>query len=249
MELAGAAAVVFGGGGLLGAATAGRLGAGGCHVVVADLAPGKCPPEATFVDVDVREPDAVDAALSVARGLGEVRIVVNCVGVGIVQRTLARDGTRHALEDFRRIVDLNLVAAFTILVAAADTISISSPLEGGERGVIINTSSLAGLEGSAGQIAYGSAKAGVAGMTLPAARDLAPLGIRVVTIAPGGMADGTDLDLTDPRIRGVLDGVVFPRRFGTPDEYALTVEQIVRNGYLNGSVIRLDGAARLGLKH
>jgi NAD(P)-dependent dehydrogenase (short-subunit alcohol dehydrogenase family) len=253
VQIDGSVALVFGGGGLLGSATARRLALAGASVVVADRAPGRAGGEVAagmvrFVETDAREPAAVDAAVATAVGLGDLRIAVNCVGAGLVQRTLSRDGARHSLADFREMVELNLVAAFTILVGCADAMSAATPDDGGERGVIVNTSSLAGLEGSAGQIAYGAAKAGVAGMTLPAARDLAPLGIRVMTIAPGGMTDGTDIDLEAPGMVAVQQGVVFPPRFGTPDEYALTVQQLVENTYLNGSVVRLDGGARLGKK-
>jgi NAD(P)-dependent dehydrogenase (short-subunit alcohol dehydrogenase family) len=253
VQVEGAVAIVFGGGGLLGSATARRLERAGATVVVADRAPGRvgelvATGAVQFVETDALDAAAVDEAVRAAANLGELRVAVNCVGAGIVQRTLSRDGTRHSLEDFRDMVELNLVAAFTILLSCADAMSATAPLDDGERGVIINTSSLAGLEGSAGQIAYGAAKAGVAGMTLPAARDLAPLGIRVMAIAPGGMTDGTDLDPDDPRIVAVREGVVFPRRFGTPEEFALTVQQLVENSYLNGSVIRLDGGARLGKK-
>jgi NAD(P)-dependent dehydrogenase (short-subunit alcohol dehydrogenase family) len=250
VQVQGAVAVVFGGGGLLGSATARRLAGAGATVVVADRTEGRVRgvEGIRFVETDALDPASVDAAVAVAAGLGELRITVNCVGAGLVQRTLGRDGTRHSLEDFRQMIELNLVAAFTILLSSADAMSGATPLEDGERGVIVNTSSLAGLEGSAGQIAYGAAKAGVAGMTLPAARDLAPLGIRVMTIAPGGMSDGTDIDLSAPSMVAVQEGVVFPRRFGTPDEFALTVQQLVENPYLNGSVVRLDGGARLGKK-
>jgi NAD(P)-dependent dehydrogenase (short-subunit alcohol dehydrogenase family) len=253
VKLDGTVALVFGGGGLLGSATARRLCELGASVVVADIDPGRLSTQIhggaiAFVRADVTDEGEVDSATSAAGERGELRVVVNCAGAGIVERTLSRDGTPHSLDSFRSMIELNLIGNFLVLRAAATAMSSVSPGADGERGVIVTTASVAGLEGSAGQLAYGAAKAGVAGMTLPAARDLAPLGIRVVTIAPGGMADPADVDLADPRIAALVAGVVFPPRFGRPEEYALTVTQLIENPYLNGMVLRLDGGARLGKK-
>ncbi|MDT7572958.1 MAG: hypothetical protein QOE05_3132 [Actinomycetota bacterium] len=255
MKVDGAVALVTGGGGLLGSATVARLVEQGAAVLVADMAPGRATAlteqygeeRVRFCKTDVTEEASVVAAVEEATSLGMLRVVVNCAGAGIVQRTLSRDGTTHDIEAFRRQVELNLVGTFIVLTHTAKAMSANPPQADAERGVIINTSSLAGLEGSAGQIAYGAAKAGVAGLTLPAARDLAPVGIRVLTIAPGGMADA-DFQPNE-RTQQVLDNVPHPRRFGTPADFALLVTQLVEHPYLNGSVIRLDGGARLGLKY
>jgi NAD(P)-dependent dehydrogenase (short-subunit alcohol dehydrogenase family) len=251
MKAEGAVALVTGGGGLLGSATARRLVEQGMQVVVADLSPGRVADDSriTYVRCDATQVDDVRQAVQSAAQLGPLRLVVACTGAGIVRRTLSRDGTLHDLASFREMLEVNLVSAFLALTHAAAAMSELEPLEDGERGVIVLVSSLAGLEGSAGQLAYGAAKAGVAGMTLPAARDLAPVGIRVVTIAPGGMGEPADVDLDDSRIAGLLAGVVHPKRFGRAEDFALMVAQIVEQPYLNGSVVRLDGGARLGLKH
>lgn len=256
MKLDGASAMVVGGGGLLGAATVGRLLEHDVSVLVADLTPGKAqallsqyPGRTAFAPTDVTNPVAVQTALDLVEERGTLRLVVNCAGAGMIQRTLSKDGQVHDLQSFRAMIELNLIAAFSVLSLAASVMAQHPPLADGERGVIVNTASLAGLEGSTGQAAYGAAKAGVAGLTLPAARDLAPVGIRVMTIAPGGMLPPDHVDQNDPRTAALLANVPHPRRFGLPEEYALLVTQIVENSYLNGSIIRLDGAARLGLKY
>jgi len=251
MRLAGGSAVITGGAGMLGFATAQRLADAGMHVVCADLAPGgtTADPRIQFVRADATVEADVESAARAAAAAGPLRVFVACAGGGLVQRTLARDGTRHSLADFRAMLELNLVSAFVGLEVAAAVMAEQEPDDDGVRGVVVLVSSLAGLEASAGQIAYGAAKAGVAGLTLPAARDLAPVGVRVMTIAPGGMARPGEVDLEDPRIAGVLGGVLHPKRFGKPEEFAHLVQQIVELPYLNGTVIRLDGGARLGLKH
>ena len=250
MNPAGGVAIVTGGGGMLGAATVDSLAGAGCTVVVADREPGGAreSDRVVFVKTDVRDEASVEVLVNRALEFGPLRVVVNCAGAGFVKRLLSKDGQRHDIESFREMVELNLVGTFIVTACAAEAFARAPELEHGERGVIVFTSSLAGLEGSAGQSAYGAAKAGVAGLTLPAARDLAPIGVRVVTIAPGGMATPDMVDLDDKRIAGVLAGVAHPRRFGLPEEYAALVLHIVANPYLNGSVLRLDGAARLGLK-
>ena len=251
MSVEGAVALITGGGGLLGSATARRLVEQGVRVVVADLHPGRVADDdrITFVRCDATQDSDVAHAVEAAAQLGPLRLVLACTGAGIVRRTLSRDGTRHDLASFREMIDVNLVSAFLALTHGASAMSTLDPLEDGSRGVVVLVSSLAGLEGSAGQLAYGAAKAAVAGMTLPAARDLAPVGVRVVTIAPGAMGEAANVDLNDPRIAGMLAGVVHPKRFGTADDFALMVTQIVEQAYLNATVVRLDGGARLGLKY
>jgi 3-hydroxyacyl-CoA dehydrogenase / 3-hydroxy-2-methylbutyryl-CoA dehydrogenase len=171
--------------------------------------------------------------------------VANVAGGGNpAQRTVARDGTPHDMETFGRVMQMNAFGTFNVTRLAASAMAGNEPDEDGSRGVVVNTSSLAGLEGQAGQIAYAAAKAAIAGMTLPLARDLAPIGIRVCAIAPGTMA--TPLFVRAPQaLKDKLVGdVVFPKRMGHPDEFARVVEMILRTPYLNGEVIRLDGALR-----
>lgn len=255
MEIEGAVALVTGGAGGLGEATVRRLVVGGAKVVIADLATEKGEAlskelggAAEFVPTDVTSEESVSAALERAAALGPVRFAV-CVhgGFGGGGRTLKQDGTPHALDDYRRTIDHYLVGTFNVLRLAAAAIAKSDPVgPDGERGAIVATASIAGFEGTIGQVAYASAKGGVIGMTLTAARDLAVVGVRVVTIAPGTFATpayGMPLDQLD-EIWGPV--VPFPKRMGRPDEYAELVAAIFQNGYLNGEVIRIDGAIRFG---
>ncbi|HEX9888411.1 MAG TPA: SDR family NAD(P)-dependent oxidoreductase [Nitriliruptorales bacterium] len=260
MDLSGTSALVTGGAGMLGSQTVRRLVKRGAHVVVVDLDRAKEPFEAlaaelgaehvTFAPVDVRDPEAVADAVAQAAEHGPLRVVVNCAGAGMVRRMLSPDGEVHPLEEFQFMVDLNLVGTFNVMSQAARVMARTPELEEGQRGVIVNISSLAGVEGSAGQTAYGAAKAGVAGLTLPAARDLGPIGIRVNAIAPNGMAPEGALDGQDvpPHIERILEQVAFPKRFGTPDEFATIVETFVDVTYLNGVTLRLDGAGHLPRK-
>jgi NAD(P)-dependent dehydrogenase (short-subunit alcohol dehydrogenase family) len=252
MELKGAAAVVTGGAGGLGEATVRRLVEAGARVVVADLAVDKgrvlaaeLGDATAFAECDVTSEESVGAAFEQAAALGPVRLAVAVHGgFGGGGRTLGRDGTPHALDDFRRTVEHYLVGTFNVLRLAAAAISRSEPGPDGERGLVINTASIAGYEGTIGQVAYASAKGGVIGMTLAAARDLSVAGIRVMTIAPGTFltpAYGADLAQVEAAWGPV---VPYPKRMGRPDEYASLVEHICANGYLNGEVLRLDGALR-----
>jgi NAD(P)-dependent dehydrogenase (short-subunit alcohol dehydrogenase family) len=169
---------------------------------------------------------------------------VHCGGGGIAARTVARDGTPHDLDTFRRVVELNLVGSFNMLRLASAAMAKNDPDAGGERGTCVLTASIAGYEGQIGQVAYGSAKAGVIGMTIIAARDLASMGVRVNTIAPGTIATPPML-MAPESMREVFAGnVPFPKRLGEPDEYAALAEHMIVNGYLNGTVVRLDGAVR-----
>jgi len=255
VEVAGSVALVAGGGGLLGSVTAARLLAHGAEVMICDLTEGRSRAlltehggRARFMRFDVTDDAAVAAACAEANRDGRFRILIATVGTGFAKRTLAADGTLHDVASFQQMLDQHVLGSFVLIRRAAEAMAGNQILHG-ERGVIVLTSSLAGLEGSAGQIAYGSAKAAVAGMVLPAARDLAPLGIRVMAIAPGAMAEPDAGDPSDERVAALINNVVHPRRLGTPDEYALLATQIVEHPYLNGSVIRLDGGARLGLKY
>jgi len=255
MELDGAAALVTGGAGGLGEATVRRLSAAGARVVVADLATdrGRALADelgtAEFVETDVTSEESVSRALERAATLGPVRVAVAVHGgFGGGGRTLKADGTPHSLDDYRKVLDHYLVGTFNVLRLSAAAISTTEPLEGGERGVIVNTASIAGYEGTIGQVAYASAKGGVIGMTLTAARDLAVVGIRVVTVAPGTFATPA-YGMPEDQLDAIWGPAVpFPKRMGRPAEYAQLVEAICENPYLNGEVIRIDGAIRFGPK-
>ncbi len=256
MELEGAAALVTGGAGGLGEATVRRLVAAGARVVIADLArdkgealAGELGPTAAFHETDVTRQESVAGALERAAELGPVRVAVAVHGgFGGGGRTLKSDGTPHALDDFRRTIEHYLVGTFNVVRLAAAAIGRSERLADGERGVLVNTASIAGFEGTVGTVAYASAKGGVIGMTIAAARDLAVVGIRVVTIAPGTFltpAYGADPDAVEAMW---APAIPFPKRMGRPDEYAQLVHSICENPYLNGEVIRIDGALRFGPK-
>lgn len=194
---------------------------------------------------DVGDEEAVRRAVSRAAAAGELRIVVNCAGIAWAQRTIDREGNPHDLDAFKAVVEVNLVGTFNVMRIAAGEMARCSPLESGERGVIVNTASVAAFEGQIGQISYSASKGGIVSMTVPAARDLAPAGIRVNAIAPGIM-DTPMLGLLPDEAREALGaGVLFPKRLGMPEEYARLVLSIVENPYLNGETIRLDGGLRM----
>jgi NAD(P)-dependent dehydrogenase (short-subunit alcohol dehydrogenase family) len=251
MQVDGNVALVTGAASGLGEATARRLAAAGAIVVAADLAEdrgGRVASElgapSRFVRCDVTSADDVANAVDTAAGLGRFAISVHCAGGGIAARTLSRDGTPHDLDAFRRVVELNLVGTFNVLRLAAACMAANEPDDGGERGVCVQTASIAGYEGQIGQIAYGSAKAGVIGMTIIAARDLAAAGVRVCTIAPGTIATPPMMMAPEAMRDAFAANVPFPKRLGDPDEYAALAQHVVENSYLNGEVIRLDGAVR-----
>jgi NAD(P)-dependent dehydrogenase (short-subunit alcohol dehydrogenase family) len=250
MDIKGAAAVVTGGASGLGGATAERLAKAGAKVTIFDLNAelGTSHAKAIgarFAAVDVTDEAAVDAALADAEAVnGKARILVNCAGIGPPTKLIARDGTPLPLKDFAKIVTINLIGTFNVLSKFAARLHQADPL-GEERGVIVNTASIAAYEGQIGQIAYSASKGGVVGMTLPAARELARYGIRVVTIAPGlfltPLLQSLPVDVQESLGRQVP----FPSRLGQPAEYALMVESIIVNPMLNGEVVRLDGALRM----
>jgi NAD(P)-dependent dehydrogenase (short-subunit alcohol dehydrogenase family) len=250
MKLQGSVALVTGGASGLGAATVRRLVAGGAKAVIVDRdeARGQALASelgAAFAKADVTDPAQVEAAIAVATQLGPLRVAVSCAGVGWSARTLDRTGKPHDLELFRTVIGINLIGTFNVLRLAAAAIARSEPLDHGERGVIINTASVAAFDGQIGQIAYAASKAGVAGMTLPAARDLAPAGIRVVTIAPGIFDTPMLAALPEDRRAALAVDVVFPKRLGDPAEYGAMVAAIVETSYLNAETIRLDGGIRM----
>lgn len=252
MEIKATAALVSGGASGLGEATVRKLVAAGARVVIADRDATKGETLAkeigdavVFARTDVTEPEQVRSAVETAVGLGPLRIAVSCAGIGWASRTIGRDGSPHDLEPFRLVIHVNLFGTFNLLRIAASAIASTEPLDNGERGVVINTASVAAYDGQIGQIAYSASKAAVVGMTLPAARDLAAVGIRVVTIAPG-LFDTPLLGLLpQPQKDALAENVVFPKRLGHVDDYASLVTEIVRNPYLNGETIRLDGGLRM----
>jgi NAD(P)-dependent dehydrogenase (short-subunit alcohol dehydrogenase family) len=250
------AAVVTGGASGLGAATARRLAARGVKVALFDINAEVGEPLARelagiFCRVDVTSEEAVDEGFRRARELyGQERVLVNCAGTGNAVKTAARDKAsgeiRHfPLANFDRILQINLVGTFRCIAKSAAGMLTLDPLEGGERGAIVNTSSVAAEDGQMGQVAYSASKAGIAGMTLPIARDLMSDGIRVNTILPG-IFDTPLLNAAPDHVKAALAASVpFPKRLGAPDEYAQLVETMITNGYLNGACVRLDGAIRL----
>ncbi|HEY8373813.1 MAG TPA: SDR family NAD(P)-dependent oxidoreductase [Pseudonocardiaceae bacterium] len=249
MQIADTAAIVTGGASGLGAATARALAARGSRVFALDLPQSIEKAEkvdgVTYVEADVTSAEQVQAAVDQAAGSGvPLRIVVNCAGVGWAARVLSKKGP-HDLELFRKVIDVNLVGTFNVLRLAAEAIARTEPVADGARGVVINTASVAAFEGQIGQAAYAASKGGVAALTLPAARDLASSGIRVVTIAPGIIDTPMLAGVTEEFREGLAAGVPFPKRLGRPDEYAQLAVAIVEHDYLNGEVIRMDGALRM----
>jgi NAD(P)-dependent dehydrogenase (short-subunit alcohol dehydrogenase family) len=249
MEIRDNVFLITGGASGLGAATAQRLAAQGGKVVLADLnqQAGEALAQelgGKFVKCDVSREDDASSAVAAAAALGPLRGLINCAGVAPAIKTVGRDGP-HPLDAFTRTISINLIGTFNMIRLAAAAIAQNAPNAGGERGVIINTASVAAFDGQIGQAAYSASKAGVVGMTLPIARDLARSGIRVMTIAPGIFE--TPMLLGMPQdVQDALGAMVpFPPRLGKPVEYAMLAQQIVENPMLNGEVIRLDGAIRM----
>ena len=243
-------AVVTGAASGLGLATARALSARGATVIGLDLqsTPGgdPLPKSVELVVTDVTDPDQVTAAFDRATEKSPpLRLVVNCAGVAPAKRLVGRDGG-HDLATFQRALSVNLIGTFIVMAEAAARMAEGEPDSEGERGVIINTASVAAFDGQIGQVAYSASKAGVAGMTLPAARDLARHGIRVVTIAPGIVDTPMMAGFSEEVQRSLADSVPFPKRLARPSEYADLVQMIYQHRYLNGETIRMDGALRMG---
>ena len=247
MQIKDAVAVVTGGASGLGLATTKRLLDAGASVVVIDLREGdelgRLGDRVKFASADVTDEAAVGQALDVAETLGPLRINVNCAGIGNAIKTLGKDGP-FPLDGFKKVVEVNLIGTFNVLRLAAERIAKTEPL-GEERGVIINTASVAAFDGQIGQAAYSASKGGVVGMTLPIARDLSRSLIRVVTIAPGLFKTPLLGSLPEEAQKSLGQQVPHPARLGDPDEYGALAVHIVENPMLNGEVIRLDGAIRM----
>jgi 3-hydroxyacyl-CoA dehydrogenase / 3-hydroxy-2-methylbutyryl-CoA dehydrogenase len=252
MELKAVSAVVTGGASGLGRATAAHLVAAGGRVAILDR-PGSPGADvaralgaaAVFTSADVTSGDEVEAALKTAHErLGAINVLVNCAGVGTAMKTFGRSGPAK-LEEFSRVIQINLIGTFNCIRLAAALMAKNAPGADGERGVIINTASVAAFDGQIGQAAYSASKAGVVGMTLPIARDLAELGIRVMTIAPGIFETPMLATLPEPARISLGKQVPFPQRLGRPEEYAALAAHIIENVMLNAETIRLDGAIRM----
>jgi NAD(P)-dependent dehydrogenase (short-subunit alcohol dehydrogenase family) len=253
MDVPGSTFLVTGGSSGLGEACVRRLAAGGGKAIIADVArdggealAAELAGAAHFVHTDVTDEESVRSAIGEAvERFGALQGVVNCAGIGIAARVLSRRGV-HDLDAFARVIAVNLTGTFNVIRLAAEVMSQGEPNAAGERGVIVNTASVAAFDGQIGQAAYSASKGGVVGMTLPIARELAGFGIRVVTIAPGTFDTPMLAALPEKARQSLAEQVPFPSRLGRPDEFAALVQHIVENEMLNGEVIRLDGALRMG---
>ena len=253
MNVKGQAAIVTGGASGLGGATASALAAAGARVAIFDLQDELGEQKAKeigglFVKTNVADAASVEASVkTVVEKLGAPRAVVNCAGIGRSGRTVSKSGP-HDLAMFSQVIQVNLIGTFNVIRVAAYAMSQAEPMDGGERGVIINTASVAAFDGQIGQAAYSASKGGVVGMTLPIARDLASLGVRVCTIAPGLFLTPMMMSLPAEAQKSLGAQVPFPSRLGDPKEYAQLAMSIVENPMLNGETIRLDGAIRMAPK-
>jgi NAD(P)-dependent dehydrogenase (short-subunit alcohol dehydrogenase family) len=253
MEISGKTAVIVGGASGMAKATAEMLVREGARVAILDLATSRGAEVAaelggSFHPCDVTDFDGTEATINAACDqLGALHFVCNTAGGGIGMRTLGKNGP-HSLDAFRRVIDLNLVSTFNVARLAAERMSRNEPDENGERGVIINTSSIAAFEGQIGQVAYTAAKAGIAGMSLTMARDLGSLGIRVMAIAPSLFATGLTQGIPDEMAAPLTKDAAFPKRMGRPEEYARLAQAIYETPMLNGGTIRLDGGQRFAPK-
>ena len=246
METPGGTFLVTGGGSGLGTAVAGNLAEGGANVVVADLE-GENNENVRFIETDVADEESVQDAIDATLEFGELHGVINCAGVATAEKILGKEGP-HALGSFNKVVQVNLIGTFNVARLAAAAMKGNEPTEGGERGVIVNTASVAAFEGQIGQAAYAASKGGVVSLTLPLARELASYGIRVVAIAPGIFDTPMMAGLPEEVRESLGNQAPFPSRLGKPEEYAALVRHIVENEMLNGEVIRIDGAIRMAAR-
>lgn len=245
MQIKGNTFLVTGGGSGLGLATVNRLAALGANIIIADLAHGDIPPEATFVKTSVTNPDEIQAAVDLAFSkFGGLQGVVNCAGIGNVVKTVSKKKF-GALEGARQIIEINLMGTYNVISIASTPMSKQEPNADGERGVFINVASVAAYDGKVGQAPYSASKGGVASMTLPLAREMAQYGFRVMAIAPGAFETPMVARLPGKASEELVETIPFPPRMGRPPEFAHLVQHIIENTYLNGEVIRLDGAIRM----
>ncbi len=253
MRIEGCGALVTGGGSGLGEATARELAKRGARVTILDLGRSRgkeiaadIGSDARFVEADVTSEEQVgDAVAQTLHDFGPLRILINCAGIGSAARTVGKDGQPFDLAIFRKTIEVNLVGTFNVTRLAAAKMAANEPDEGGERGAIVNTASAAAFEGQIGQAAYSASKGGIVGMTLPIARDLARLGIRCCTIAPGLFETPLLMGMPEAARKKLGSTIPFPSRLGQPSEYAALACHIVENPMLNGETIRLDGALRM----
>jgi NAD(P)-dependent dehydrogenase (short-subunit alcohol dehydrogenase family) len=250
MSLNNTSALVTGGASGMGEATARRLAAEGARVVIVDRDAAKGEAVAKdigglFCEADITEDASTKAAVDAAVELAPLRTVIHCAGVGWAERTINRAGEPHDLDRFRKIIEINLIGTFNVLRLAASGMAPNEPDENGERGVIVNTASVAAFDGQIGQAAYSASKGGVTSLTLTAARDLSAVGIRVLTIAPGLIDTPLLGTLPEDARTALAQSVLFPKRLGTPDDFASLALELVRNPYLNGEVIRMDAGIRM----
>ncbi len=255
MDITGASAIVTGGASGIGAASARMLAERGAKVVVADLQEDKGQALATeiggaFCKVDVTSTDDIIAAVEMALSMGPLRVLVNSAGIGWAQRTVGKDGQYESaanLDAFKKVIAINLIGTFDCTRIAATAMSRSEPLDNGERGAIVNIASVAAFDGQIGQASYSASKGGVVGMTLPVARDLAAIGVRVNTVAPGLIDTPIygEGDASEAFKENLQKGVLFPQRLGHPEELASVVIECVTNSYLNAESVRVDGGIRM----
>lgn len=254
MHLEDASVIVTGGASGLGAATVRRVAADGARVVIVDLQDDLGDAVASevggaFVHADVADPEQAGLAVAAAREMGPLRALVNCAGIGPPARTVNRDGTPHDLDQFTTVIRVNLIGTFNCIRLAATEMAASEPVaDGVTRGAIVNTASVAAYDGQIGQAAYSASKGGVVGMTLPIARDLSSVGIRVNTIAPGLIDTPLLAGLPEPARLSLGEQVLFPKRLGVPDEYAELAHLLLTHDYMNGETIRMDGGIRMAPK-
>ena len=245
MEIEGRTFLVAGGGSGLGAATTEMLTNEGANAVVADLRGEAADGNVRFVETDVTDEASVRQAIEEAlQSFGGMHGAINCAGIASAEKVLGREGP-HSLDSFAKVVEVNLVGTFNVLRLAAEVMVNNEPAASGERGVIVNTASVAAFDGQIGQVAYAASKGGVVALTLPVARELAGSGIRVMTIAPGIFDTPMMAGLPEDARNSLGKQVPFPQRLGRPEEYADLVKHIIENEMLNGEVIRLDGAIRM----
>ncbi|MGB5266591.1 MAG: 3-hydroxyacyl-CoA dehydrogenase [Polyangiales bacterium] len=251
MKIAGSVALVTGGASGLGEATVRKLVSQGGRAVIVDLnadrgkkLAAELGDAASYAQADVSNADEVQAAVDQATSMGTLRAAISCAGIGFGMRTIGKDGTPHDLGVFQKVISVNLIGTFNVLRLAASAMARNEP-DDGERGVVINTASVAAFDGQIGQVAYSASKGGIVGLTLPAARDLSKAQIRVVTIAPGTFDTPLLASLPDEMRAALAATIPHPSRLGRPEEFGALACHIVENSYLNGEVIRLDGSIRM----